>query len=213
VVPTEPLTTRLAATAKLSITWQAAVLYAVVFGGYVAFSVYLPAYLKTAYGLTQADAANRMAGFVLLAVVMRPLGGWLSDRFAPTRVLAVALGVVAVGAAVQALTPSLAPLGTIAFLSMAAALGTGSGATFALVAQRAPANKVGSVAGVVGAAGGLGGFVPPLVMGAIYGQYQDYGLGLAALAVVALGTLLLTVTTVAGRNASGKTGNRTPAHV
>ena len=87
-----------------------------VFGGYVAFSVYLPAYLKTAYGLTQADAANRMAGCVLLAVVMRPVGGWLSDRFDATRVLTVALGVVAGGAAVQAFTPSLAPLGTIAFL-------------------------------------------------------------------------------------------------
>jgi NNP family nitrate/nitrite transporter-like MFS transporter len=207
-VPVEPLTTRLAATARLRITWQAAILYAVVFGGYVAFSVYLPAYLKTAYGLTQADAANRMAGFVLLAVVMRPVGGWLSDRFDATRVLTVALGVVAGGAAVQAFTPSLAPLGTIAFLSMAAALGTGSGATFALVAQRTPANKVGSVTGVVGAAGGLGGFVPPLVMGVIYGQYHDYGLGLAALAVVALGTLLLTVTAVAA-----KTGNREPAHV
>ena len=55
-------------------------LYAVAFGGYVAFSVYLPAYLKTAHGLTPADAANRMAGFVLVAVIMRPVGGWLSDR-------------------------------------------------------------------------------------------------------------------------------------
>jgi NNP family nitrate/nitrite transporter-like MFS transporter len=211
VVPAEPLTKRLAATMRLPVTWQAAILYAVAFGGYVAFSVYLPAYLKTAYGLTQADAANRMAGFVLLAVLMRPVGGWLSDRTAPTRVLAGALGVVAAGATVQAFTPALMPLGTIAFLSMAAALGAGSGATFALVAKLAPANKVGSVTGVVGAAGGLGGFVPPLVMGAIYGQYQSYTLGLVALAAVALGTLLLTVTVVAGRN----THRRTPtaAHV
>jgi NNP family nitrate/nitrite transporter-like MFS transporter len=197
VVPAERLTRRLAATLRLRITWQAAILYAVAFGGYVAFSVYLPAYLKTAYGLAQADAANRMAGFVLLAVVMRPVGGWLSDRVAATRVLAAALLVVAVGASVQAFTPGLAPLGTIAFLSMAAALGAGSGATFALVAQRAPANAVGSVTGVVGAAGGLGGFVPPLVMGVVYGRYGSYALGLAALAVVALGALLLTVTTVA----------------
>src|SRR5262249_30641946 len=144
VVPAETLSRRLAATLRLRIAWQAAVLYAVAFGGYVAFSVYLPAYLKTAYGLTQADAANRMAGFVLLAVMMRPVGGWLSDRLAATRVLATALGVVVVGAAVQAFTPSLAPLGTIAFLSMAAALGAGSGAVFALVALHAPANKVGS---------------------------------------------------------------------
>jgi len=190
------LARRLAATGRLRITWQAAALYAVAFGGYVAFSVYLPSYLKTGYGLAQADAANRMAGFVLLAVLLRPVGGWLSDRFAPTRVLAVALGVVAAGALVQSSTPSLAPVGTIAFLSMAAALGAASGATFALVALLAPANKVGSVTGVVGAAGGLGGFVPPLVMGLVYSQFGSYAVGLIALAVVAASTMLFTVTVI-----------------
>ena len=196
IVPAEPLARRLAATLRLRVTWHASALYAVLFGGYVAFSVYLPAYLKTAYGLTQADAANRMAGFVLLAVVMRPVGGWLSDRLEPTRVLAAALLVVGVGAAVQAFTPALAPVGTAAFLSMAAALGAGSGATFALVALLAPANKVGSVTGVVGAAGGLGGFVPPLLMGSIYGRYGSYAVGLALLAVVAAAALLLATTAV-----------------
>ena len=210
-VPSEPLVRRLAATARLPITWQACILYAVAFGGYVAFSVYLPAYLKTAYGLTQADAANRMAGFVLLAVLMRPVGGWLSDRFGAVPVLTAGYAVVVAGAAVQAGTPDLMPVGTIAFLSMAAALGAGSGATFALVAKVAPAAKVGSVTGLVGAAGGLGGFVPPLVMGAIYSARGTYGLGLALLAVVALATLVLTVTVVrttargagAGNGASG----------
>ncbi|RFU42416.1 NarK/NasA family nitrate transporter, partial [Actinomadura logoneensis] len=114
-VPTEPLARRLAATARLGITWQASALYAVAFGGYVAFSVYLPTYLKTDYGLTQADAANRMAGFVLLAVAMRPAGGWLSDRIGPVRVLAGTLAVVVAGAAVQAFGPALAPVGTVAF--------------------------------------------------------------------------------------------------
>jgi NNP family nitrate/nitrite transporter-like MFS transporter len=114
-------------------------------------------------------------------------------------VLAVALGVVAAGALLQSATPSLRPLGTIAFLSMAAALGAGSGATFALVALLAPANKVGSVTGVVGAAGGLGGFVPPLVMGYLYGQLGSYAIGLLALAVVAVAALLFDSTTV--RNA------------
>ncbi|MFI1994512.1 MFS transporter [Actinoplanes sp. NPDC020271] len=191
VVPSTPFAARLAATTRLRITWQASALYAVAFGGYVAFSVYLPAYLKNAYGLTQADAANRMAGFVLLAVLMRPVGGWLADRVPAARVLAAGLAVVALGAVVQAFTPGLAPLGTVAFLGMAAALGIGSGATFALVAQKAPASQVGSVTGVVGAAGGLGGFVPPLVMGSIYGSYHSYGLGLALLAVVALAALAL----------------------
>ncbi|OUD00059.1 MFS transporter [Streptosporangium minutum] len=196
VVPDQPLAARLAATAKLPITWQACVLYAVAFGGYVAFSVYLPAYLQTAYGLEQADAANRMAGFVLLAVVMRPIGGWLSDRIGPLPVLVGVFAVVAVCAAVQAFTPSLMPVGTIAFLTMAAALGAGSGATFALVARIAPADKVGSVTGLVGAAGGLGGFVPPLVMGFVYSRFGSYGLGLALLSAVSVLTLLLTVTVV-----------------
>ena len=195
-VPAEPLAARLAATARLPITWQASILYAVAFGGYVAFSVYLPTYLRTAYGLAQADASNRMAGFVLLAVLMRPVGGWLSDRLGPVRVLAAGYAVVVVGAAVQATTPPLMPLGTVAFLSMAAALGSGSGATFALVARAAPASKVGSITGVVGAAGGLGGFVPPLIMGSLYGRTGSYAVGLVLLAVVALGTLLLTLTAV-----------------
>jgi len=202
--PTASLSSRLAAALRLRITWQASALYAVAFGGYVAFSVYLPSYLKTAYGLTQADAANRMAGFVLLAVIMRPVGGWLSDRFAPTRVLAAALAVVVVGAVGQSFTPDLAPVGTIAFLSMAAALGAGSGATFALVARRAPAEQVGSVTGVVGAAGGLGGFLPPLVMGVIYGQYGDYALGLVLLAVVALAAMLLAVFSVGRSSRAGQ---------
>ncbi|GIH95473.1 MFS transporter [Planobispora siamensis] len=195
-IPTQPLVARLAATAKLSITWQACILYAVAFGGYVAFSVYLPAYLQTAYGLEQADAANRMAGFVILAVVMRPVGGWLSDRIGPLPVLAAVFAVVALCAAVQAFTPPLMFLGTAAFLTMAAALGAGSGATFALVAQVAPADKVGSVTGLVGAAGGLGGFVPPLVMGFVYGRFGSYGVGLALLSAVSVLTLLLTVTAV-----------------
>ncbi|MEV6348068.1 MFS transporter [Actinoplanes sp. NPDC051851] len=200
-------TTSLGAVFRLRITWQASALYAVAFGGYVAFSVYLPSYLKNAYGLTQADAANRMAGFVLLAVLMRPVGGWISDRIAPSRVLAAALGVVVAGAVVLSFTPGLAPVGTAAFLLMAAALGIGSGATFALVAQQAPASQVGAVTGVVGAAGGLGGFVPPLVMGALYGSYHSYAIGLVLLALVAGAALLLDILSV------GRPRQAVPAHV
>ncbi|HVX46774.1 MAG TPA: NarK/NasA family nitrate transporter [Mycobacteriales bacterium] len=189
--PTESLGRRLATTARLPITWRASALYAVGFGGYVAFSVYLPTYLKNAYALTQTDAANKMAGFVLLAVLLRPVGGSLSDRYDAARVLMGAFTVVAAGAFVQSFTPALPPVGTIAFLAMAAALGTASGAVFALVAQRAPAGRVGAVTGVVGAAGGLGGFVPPLLMGSIYGGRGSYALGLVALGGVALLVLAL----------------------
>ncbi|MFB4279888.1 MFS transporter [Nonomuraea sp. MTCD27] len=209
-VATQPLLTRMTDTLKLPITWQACVLYAVAFGGYVAFSVYLPAYLQTGYGLEQADAANRMAGFVVLAVLARPLGGWLSDRIGPVPVLTGTFLVVTVMAAIQALTPSLLPVGTIAFLTMAAALGAGSGATFALITRTAPPDKVGTVTGLVGAAGGLGGFVPPLVMGFIYGRLGSYGLGLGLLAVTGVLTLALTVTVVRSATTRRTTRPGTP---
>jgi NNP family nitrate/nitrite transporter-like MFS transporter len=196
VVPTTSLASRLVSNAKLPITWQACILYAVAFGGYVAFSVYLPAYLKTEYDLTPAGAANRMAGFVVVAVVMRPVGGWLSDRFGPIPVLAGGYAVVVVGAAVAATHPPVDSLGAASFLSMAAALGCGSGATFALIARVTEPARVGGVTGLVGAAGGFGGFVPPLLMGYIYGRTDSYALGLALLSITAALTLVLTLTVV-----------------
>jgi NNP family nitrate/nitrite transporter-like MFS transporter len=196
VAPTTSLKQRLAVTVRLPITWQACILYAVAFGGYVAFSVYLPAYLKTAHGLSAADASNRMAGFVVIAVLMRPVGGWLSDRSGAIPVLAVMFGVVAVCAGIAAATPPLDGIGTAVFLAMAAALGAGSGATFALISRVTEPSRVGGVTGLVGAAGGLGGFAPPLLMGYIYGRTDSYAIGLGLLSATAALTLVLTLTVV-----------------
>jgi MFS transporter, NNP family, nitrate/nitrite transporter len=213
VVPSTSLVQRLRANAVLPITWQAGILYAVAFGGYVAFSVYLPAYLKTEHGLTPADAANRMAGFVVVAVLMRPVGGWLSDKIGPIPVLGGVYGLVAVCAGIAAGAPPLDGIGTVAFLVMAAALGAGSGAVFALIAQVTEPSRVGGVTGIVGAAGGLGGFVPPLIMGYVYGRTDSYAIGLWLLAITAALTLVLTFTVV-HRTASAHAAGRpapTPA--
>ncbi|MCZ0983207.1 MFS transporter [Streptomyces diastatochromogenes] len=196
---TGSLTARTIAAVHTPATWQLAFLYAVSFGGFVAFSVYLPTYLTRAYDLSHSDAALRTAGFVVLAVAVRPLSGWLSDRIHPVPVLAVSYPLVAACAIVAASKPELVPVGTAAFLGMAAGLGAGSGAVFALVARLVPAERVGSVTGVVGAAGGLGGFFPPLVMGTVESIAHDYTWGFVLLAVTALVAGALTSTTVRRR--------------
>ena len=123
--------------------------YAVAFGGYVAFSVYLPAYLKTAHQLTPADAANRMAGFVLVAVIMRPVGGWLADKLGGGPGARHRLRGRRLCAGVSAGPRRCNGIGTLAFLAMAAALGSGSGATFALIAKVTDPSRVGGVTGLV----------------------------------------------------------------
>ncbi len=189
---------RTAEVGRLAVTWQMCFLYAVGFGGFVAFSVYLPAYLRTAYDLSANDAALRTAGFVVLAVIARPTGGWLSDRFHPVPVLVWCFTGTAVFAIVQAFEPPLMPVATIAFLGLAALLGAASGAVFALVGKVAPADKVGTVTGVVGAAGGLGGFVPPLIMGWVYGIEDSYAIGLMLLSDVALAAAVYTAVKMSG---------------
>lgn len=180
-----PFLQRIGDALRLRVTADLAALYAITFGGFVAFGVYLPTYLTQVYALEIADAGARAAGFIMLATLARPVGGWLSDRLGGGSVLTVALAVVAAGAAVVAFTPGIV-LATVAFLSMAAALGLGNGAVFALVGTRAPAAKVGAVTGFVGAAGGLGGFFPPLVMGAVFGATGSYAIGLLLLCLTAL---------------------------
>ena len=187
---------------KLKVTWQACYLYALSFGGYVAFSVFLPTMLQNWYGLEAADASFRMAGFVIVAVIMRPLGGTLSDSLGAARTLLISYTAVALAALALAFQPALMPIGTIAFIVMAAGLGLGSGAVFALVAQTSDPSVVGSVTGFVGAAGGLGGFVPPLVMAAIHAVSGSYSLGIVLLLLATLGAIVVTLFVARGARAA-----------
>ena len=168
--------------------WALTLFYFLAFGGFVAMFLYLPKLLTGVHGLSKPDAGARAAGFALLVVLARPAGGLLSDRIGAARVLRwsfIGTGVLAVGLAAG--YRNMAAL-TICCLAMAVFLGLGTGGVFKLVPQWFP-SQVGAVTGVVGAAGGLGGFFPPLVMGIVKSATGGYTLGFILLGCVAAACL------------------------
>ena len=195
-----PVVPKLLDAAKTPVTWKMCFLYAVVFGGFVSFATYLPTYLRDVYSFDPSAAGARTAGFALAAVLARPVGGVLADRFGPKPVVVVSLAGVALLAWVVNLQPDGDVPAGLTFVAMAAALGLGTGGVFAWVGVLAPSGKVGSISGVVSAAGGLGGYFPPLVMGATYdAATHSYSIGLMLLVVTALAALAFTVFALQGR--------------
>jgi NNP family nitrate/nitrite transporter-like MFS transporter len=165
------------------IGWVLSLFYFLTFGGFVALSIYLPTLLKDIFSLTPTDAGARVAGFVIVATGMRPVGGWLADRFGGAQVLMLVLASTAILAI--GLTSTSMLLFTAGALGTAAMLGLGNGAVFKLVPEYFP-RETGTVTGLVGAAGGLGGFFPPLVLGVIRSQTGSYALGFVFLSGFAL---------------------------
>ena len=148
--------------------WRLSFFYFVTFGGFVAMAIFLPKLLVDWFDLSLTDAGLRAAGFTVVATVARPLGGWLSDRLQASTVLTIAfvgIGLDAVGLSWQATDPAIVPV-TVFCLSMAGFLGIGNGAVFKLVPHQFP-DSTGSATGIVGAAGGIGGFFPPLLLGLV----------------------------------------------
>lgn len=148
--------------AREPLAWALASFYFLTFGGFVAFSIYLPTLLRDQFGLRPADAGFRTAGFVVLATLCRPVGGWLSDRIGGSRVLSWVLPAVAAFGLLLGVH-SMVPF-TVGALGCAALLGIGNGAVFQLVPRYFP-NQRATVTGLVGAMGGMGGFFPPLLLG------------------------------------------------
>ncbi|HEX2833208.1 MAG TPA: MFS transporter [Thermoanaerobaculia bacterium] len=169
-------------------SWILSLYYFLTFGGFVAMCVYLPTFLTEMFGLTPSDAGLRTAGFAVLATAARPLGGTLADRVGGQRILAWVFPFTVVMAIFMA-CPFITTF-TIGALGMAAAIGLGNGAVFKLVPEYFPKN-IGAVTGLVGAAGGLGGFFPPLLLGAVRRATGAFTWGFVLLGVFAAICLLV----------------------
>lgn len=165
------------------LTWVLSVFYALTFGGFVALSIYLPTLYKEVFGMSPEEAGARTAVFVLVATLTRPIGGVLSDRLGGQKLLLyVFLGIAATGWLMA--TTSIWTF-TAGAICCAILFGFGNGGVFKLVPQYFP-NQTGTVTGLVGAAGGLGGFFPPIVLGICRDSFGSYTLGFILLIIFAL---------------------------
>jgi NNP family nitrate/nitrite transporter-like MFS transporter len=160
------------------------VLYAITFGGFVGFSSYLSIFFFDQYGLSRVEAGWAAAACALAGSFSRPAGGFMADRHGGLRMLFVLYPTVAVfiGAA-SLLLPFPAALAAL-FLAMAC-LGMGNGVIFQVVPQRFR-QEVGTVSGLVGAAGGLGGFLLPSALGLFKDLSGTYATGFAIFAAVSM---------------------------
>ena len=160
--------------------------YLVTFGGFVGLSGYLSIFFVDQFGMTKLSASGYAALCAGAGSLLRPLGGAFADRLGGTRVLTGALMAVAVLAAGLAALPGLALTVTLLVITMGT-LGMGNGAVFQVVPQRFP-SAVGPMTGLVGAAGGLGGFLLPFALGSLQGSTGTFASGFlvfSAAAVVA----------------------------
>ncbi|MDQ0191733.1 MFS transporter [Paenibacillus wynnii] len=189
--PAEPKTMKQSLSVlKEKATWHLSIFYFLTFGGFVAFSVYLPTFLKDLFQLSVFDAGLRTAGFVLAATLIRPMGGYLADRYGSKNVLTVVfLGVLA-AALVLSITLNHFIYFSFFCLFISLLLGLGNGAVFKMVPEVSSGNT-GAVTGIVGAAGGIGGFFPPIVLGIIKDTTGEYNLGFVLMVIFALACLIL----------------------
>lgn len=165
--------------------------YVVTFGGFVGLSGYLPIFFVDRFGLSKVTAASFAALCAAAGSFLRPVGGAIADRLGGTRVLTAVLGVVAAAGLALATLPSVGPTVALLFVTLGA-LGIGNGAVFQIVPQRFP-TRIGAMTGLVGAAGGVGGFLLPFELGALVSATGTFAAGFVLFGAAA-GVAALAVT-------------------
>ena len=159
-------------------------LYSLTFGGFVGFTSFLTTFFHEQYHVSRVSAGDFTTIVVVSGSLLRPLGGWLSDRLGGYRLLLMLLAGAGLSLGAVAMLPPLAVVVPLLFITVGL-LGMGNGAVFQLVPQRFAA-RMGIVTGIVGAAGGLGGFFLPSVLGAAKDATGTYAIGLMAFAAAFL---------------------------
>ena len=171
--------------------WFLSLFYFVTFGAFVAFTVYLPNFLVSNFGLDPVDAGLRTAGFIVFATLLRPIGGLLADKFNPYIILMIIFFGTGISGVVLSFSPTIG-IYTIGTLSVALFVGIGNGTIFKLVPLHF-SKQAGIVNGIVSAMGGLGGFFPPIILTTVFNMTGHYAIGFMALSEFALVSFVIVV--------------------
>ena len=172
-------------------TWRLSLLYSLTFGGFVGLTSFLSVFFHDQYHLSKIAAGDLTTVVVLSGSFLRPLGGWLADRFGGFRMLLALFSGVAICLMLICTLPPVTVVVPLLFVVMGM-LGMGNGAVFQMVPQRFP-GEIEIVTGIVGAAGGLGGFLLPSLLGMLKDATGTYAAGLVCLGLgtAGIGMLLL----------------------
>lgn len=165
--------------------WWFCFFYSVTFGGFVGLASFLNIFFHDQYGLSKASAGGFATLCVVAGSLLRPLGGHLSDRFGGIRLLTALYLLVGTLMLGLAASPTLAAGTALMWLTMAA-LGMGNGAVFQLAPQRF-SKEIGIATGLIGAAGGVGGFFLPTLLGGIEQFSGAFAGGFLIFALIAYG--------------------------
>ena len=179
-------------------TWYFCLLYAVTFGGFVGLTSFLSIFFVDQYGLSSVRAGDFLTVCVIAGSLFRPVGGMIADKIGGAKLLRFLFIAVAITMFGVSTLPSLAVVTILLFLAMMA-LGMGNGAVFQLVPQRFQ-KEIGMVTGVVGAAGGVGGFFVPNILGTLKQLTGTYASGFMVYAFIGIAALIiLTVAQISWR--------------
>lgn len=171
--------------------WVFCAFYCVTFGGFVGLANYLTIFFNTQYALTAVQAADIATICVIAGSFFRPVGGFLADRIGGTKMLMYLYSGAGIMLACVSFLPPLPVVVSLLFVGMMC-LGAGNGSVFQLVPQRF-GNEIGLMTGIVGAAGGLGGYALPLILGNLYKATGSYTIGFIMLSIIVLCCLSLLV--------------------
>lgn len=165
-------------------TWVIMLIYSITFGGFVGMSSYVTLLLTSLYQMPKLEAGLFMSLLAFLGAIVRPCGGYIADRITGVRSLLLLLAVIAAADFTFALWMPPVTGGIALLVCLYLAFGLGNGSTFQLVPHRWR-GKTGLLSGIVGAAGGIGGFYLPVVMGIAKENTGSYQMGFATFGAIA----------------------------